>query len=292
MRLHLVDGTYELFRAHFSKRPDRADPHGRDVKATVGLVSSLLALLHDEDEDCTHVAVAFDNPIRSFRNDLFPDYKDESGVDPALLAQFDRAEEACRAIGLTVWSMERHEADDALATAAALWADECEQVRILTIDKDLTQCIRGDHVVQVDRRNQRVIDEDAFRERRGIAPESVPDWLALVGDSADGLPGLPGFGERTASALLAHYGHLEDIPLDASAWDVDVRGASRLAGTLRDHLDDAMLYRLLATLVTDVDLGSDLEANAWHGVPRDAYLAWCDEVGVNDLRDRPTRWRE
>lgn len=290
MRVHLIDGTYELFRAHFSKRPDRADPDGRDVKATVGLVSSLLALLHDEEEHCTHVAVAFDNPIRSFRNDLFGGYKDETGVDEELLAQFDRAESACRAIGLVVWTMDHYEADDALATAAARWADECDQVRILTIDKDLAQCIRGDQVVQVDRRNERVIDEAAFRERRGIAPTSVPDWLALVGDTADGIPGILGFGERTASAVLARYPHLEDIPGDPSAWEVDVRGAPRLAATLHDRFDDAVLYRRLATLATDVDLAEDVDGVAWAGVPRDEYLTWCDAMGVNDLRDRPTRW--
>lgn len=289
MRVHLVDGTYELFRAHYSKRPDREDPEGRDVKATVGLVSSLLALI--DSEEVTHAAVAFDNPIRSFRNDLFAGYKDETGVPEELLAQFDRAEEAASALGLTVWSMDEYEADDALATAAAVFADEAEQIVICTPDKDLGQCLRGDLIVQLDRRNDVVIDEGAFRERRGFAPESVPDYLALVGDTADGIPGLPGFGDKTASALLARYPHLEDVPRLGARWEVSVRGAERLAGTLHDRFHDAVLYRRLATLVTDVPLTGDLGELRWDGVPRDRFEVWCEDVGTEALADRPNRWR-
>lgn len=290
MRLHLVDGTYELFRAHFSKRPARTDAEGRDVKATVGVVSSLLRLLDDPAEAPTHLAVAFDNPIESFRNRLFAGYKDGSEVDPALLAQFDDVEVAVRALGVTVWSMQEHEADDAMASAAARFVGEVEQVRILTPDKDLGQAVRGTRVVQIDRLRDRQFDEDGVRARLGVAPASVPDLLALVGDTADGIPGLPGFGAKTAAALLARYGHLEAIPADPGAWQVPVRGAPRLAATLAERAEDARLYRELATLVTDVPLPEDLEDLAFAGVPREPYLAWCEAVGTEELRTRPTRW--
>ncbi len=292
MRLHLIDGTYELFRAHFSPRPGHSAPDGRDVKATVGLVSSLLALLHDESEAVTHAAVAFDNPIHSFRNELFDGYKSEEGVPPELLAQFDLAEQAVQALGLTVWSMKEHEADDALATAAARWADSVKQVRLLTPDKDLGQCVRGQRVVQVDRKQEKVLDEDAVVAKLGVLPASVPDLLALVGDDADGIPGLPGFGEKGASTLLSTYGHLEDIPADAAQWKVRPRGAEKLAATLREHAEDARLYRTLATLVTDVPLRESLVDLAWKGVPRERYLALCDALGLTTLKTRPRRWHD
>ena len=212
MRVHLVDGTFELFRAHFGRGPGHVAAAGWEAKATVGLAISLLGLLHDEREAVTHVAVAFDNPIRSFRNELLAGYKTEEGVPPELLAQFDAAEEAARAIGVAVWSMREFEADDALATGAARFRDVVEQVRLVTPDKDLGQCLRGRNVVMVDRMRRREIDEEALLARRGIRPESVPDWLALVGDDADGIPGLEGCGERTASSLLAAHVHLEEIP--------------------------------------------------------------------------------
>jgi 5'-3' exonuclease len=290
VRVHLVDGTYELFRAHFSKRPSRRAPDGRDVKATVGVVSSLLRLLADEDEAVTHLAVAFDNPIESWRNDRFPPYKDSSGVDPDLLAQFDEVEDAVRALGVVVWSMTEHEADDALATAAVRWADEVDQVRILTPDKDLAQVVRGDQVVQIDRLRDKRYDEDGVVGRLGVRPPSVPDYLALVGDTADGIPGLPGFGAKGAAAVLTRYPHLEDIPELAVSWDVDVRGATRLAATLAERRDDALLYRELATLALDVPLAEELDDLAWAGVPRERFLAWCDELAVDTLRDRPQRW--
>lgn len=292
MRLHLVDGTFELFRAHYGKRPGHTSPDGRDLKATVGVVSSILALFEDPEERATHVAVAFDNPIESFRNELFPGYKTGAGMDPALVAQMGPVEEAVRALGVTVWSMDRWEADDALATGAARFRDRVEQVRIMTPDKDLGQCLVGQRVVQVDRIRRKTIDEAELRARRGIAPASIPDWLALVGDTADGIPGLPGFGEKAASALLARWGKLEALPADPAAWDVDVRGAARLAATLRERMADVMLYRTLATLVDDVPLPQALEDLEWRGAPRGEFLRWCDAVGTTSLRERPRRWRE
>jgi 5'-3' exonuclease len=290
MRLHLVDGTYELFRAHHSPGPGRTDPDGRDVKGTVGVVSSLLSLLADEDEAVTHIAVTFDNPIESFRNRLFADYKDSSGVEAGLLAQFDLVEEAVAVLGITVWSMADYEADDALATAAVRFADRVEQVRILTPDKDLGQVVRGDRIVQVDRSRRRVTNEAGVVDKLGVAPTSVPDHLALVGDTADGIPGITGFGAKTSARLLSRYGHLEDVPAQASDWDVEVRGAARLAETLRDRWDDALLYRDLATLRLDVPLAEDLDGLRWGGVPEAGWQAWCDRLGVGRLRDRPHRW--
>jgi 5'-3' exonuclease len=290
MRLHLVDGTYELFRAHHSPGPGRTAPDGRDVKGTVGVASSLLSLLADEDEAVSHIAVTFDNPIESFRNRLFEGYKDSSGVEAALLEQFDLVEEATATLGITVWSMAEHEADDAMATAAVAFAGQVDQVRILTPDKDLGQVVRADHIVQVDRSRGRVTDEAGVVDRLGVPPPSVPDHLALVGDTADGIPGLPGFGAKTSARLLSRYGHLEDVPARASDWDVEVRGAARLAETLRERWDDALLYRDLATLRLDVPLAETLDALRWDGVPADAWHAWCDRLGADRLRDRPHRW--
>jgi 5'-3' exonuclease len=256
VRLHLVDGTFELYRAHFSPRPDAPD------KAIRGLVASLRALLRDEEEAVTHLAVAFDNPIRSFRNDLYAGYKSDEGVPPELRAQFDAAEEAVRALGVCVWSMDRFEADDAIGTAAMRFADDVQQVRILSPDKDFGQVLRGSRVVLVDRIRKAVIDEDAYRAKHGVGPKSVPDYLALVGDAADGIPGVPGIGEKTAAALLARYEKLERIPKDPGAWDVRVRGADRVAAALREHAQSARLWRTLATIVTDVPLEEDLGALA------------------------------
>ncbi len=294
MRVHLVDGTFELFRAHYSKRPNHLAPSGHEAKATVGWASSLIALLHDAREDVTHVAVAFDNPIRSFRNDLWPGYKTEEGVPPELLAQFDAAEDATRALGVTVWSMREFEADDALATGALRFRDAVEQVRILTPDKDLGQCLSGHRVVQVDRMRGREIDEDALLARRGIRPESIPDFLALVGDDADGIPGLPGFGEKTASALLGRHVRLERIPRDPAQWPSSIRSAPQLSRVLESGRDMALLYRRLATLVTDVPLPGSLEDLRWRGIPRERFGAWCAGLGaeglLESLRARPARW--
>src|SRR5215471_4811008 len=201
MRLHLIDGTYELYRAHYAPRPGHVDPSGHDAKATMGIAQSLLALLHDSDEAVTHLAVAFDNPIRSFRNDLFPYYKSDEGVPPELRSQFDTVEEGVRAIGVAVWWMKEYEADDGLATGAKRFAAEVEQVRIMTPDKDLGQCLSGDRVVQIDRMRRKLTNEAAFRALRGFGPKSMPDYLALTGDTADGIPGLTGFGEKAASTV-------------------------------------------------------------------------------------------
>lgn len=287
MRLHLVDGTFELFRAHFSPGPART-AHGRDVKATVGVARSLLALLSDPDEQVTHLAVAFDNPIESWRNDVFPGYKDGSGIEPELLAQFDLVEEAVAALGFTVWSMVRHEADDALATAAVRWAGDVDQVRILTPDKDLGQVVSGRQVVQVDRMRRREFDHDGVVARLGVAPESVPDYLALVGDTADGIPGLPGWGAKSTAAVLSHYGHLEDVPDAAEDWEVTVRGAARLAATLAEARPEAELYRRLARLDLDVELGTELADMHHRGVP-DGATAFFDDLEWDVTGSLPDR---
>jgi 5'-3' exonuclease len=290
MRLHLVDGTYELFRAHFSPRPDHQGPDGTSLKATVGLVSSLLALLSDPAERPTHLAVAFDNPIRSFRNELFDGYKTEEGVPEELLAQFDLAELATQALGIVVWTMREFEADDALATGASHFAPEVEQVRILTPDKDLGQCLRGTQVVQVDRMRRKLIDEPALRALRGIGPESIPDWLALVGDSADGIPGLAGFGEKGAAALLAAFVHLEQVPADARAWPASVRSRDTLARTLAEHREEALLYRTLATLRSDAPVDTSLAALEHRGVPREPFEIFVRRVDASNLISRVPRW--
>jgi len=290
MRLHIVDGTFELYRAFYSKRPAHRAPDGRDIKAALGLGASMLALLDEADEQVTHLAVAFDNPIRSFRNDLFDGYKSDEGVPAELHAQFDLAEDAVRAVGITVWSMNEFEADDAIATGAARWKSEVDQVRILSPDKDFGQCVDGERVVMVDRIRDKVTDEAAFRARRGIAPGSLADWLALVGDDADGIPGIQGFGEATASSLLAAYHHLEHIPADAKSWKVRLRGADQLAPRLAAEMPAALLYRTLATLRTDVPLAEDLDALCFRGTPRAAFHDFCDRVGARSLRERPKRW--
>jgi 5'-3' exonuclease len=291
-RLHLVDGTYELYRAHFAPRPDHRDPSGADRKATVGLIASLLSLLSEAEEAVTHLAVAFDNPIRSFRNDLFPEYKSDEGVPPELRAQFDPVEEAVRALGVTVWSMNEHEADDGLASGARRFADEVGQVRIMTPDKDLAQCLRGDRVVQVDRRQRKVTDEATFRAARGYGPGSVPDFLGLTGDTADGIPGLPGFGEKGTSLLIGAYTHIEAIPDLPSRWTVKPRGALQLAATLAARREEALFYRTLATLVDTVPLAESLDELRFRGVPRARFEAWCDVVGANTLRTAPRRWAQ
>ncbi len=282
MRVHLVDGTYELFRAHFSKRPPHASPQGKDLKATVGVVQSMLGLLDDVKEAVTHVAVAFDNPIRSFRNDLFAAYKSDEGIPPELRAQFDDVEEAVAAIGMVVWSMNEFEADDALAAAAHRFADDARvsQVRILTPDKDLGQCLRGERVVQVDRMRSKLITEASQRADKGLQPQSVPDYLALVGDTSDGIPGLEGWGEKGTAAVLGAYPHLELIPHHAWEWKVKPRGVDKMAVALAAQLEDAKLYRTLATLRLDVPLPQSLEQLEWKGAPRARFDAWSAKTGA------------
>jgi 5'-3' exonuclease len=291
-RVHLVDGTFELFRAHYTKRPGHRTPAGRELKATVGLAFSLVELLRDRAEAVSHLAVAFDNPIVSFRNSLFAGYKSDEGMDPELRGQFDDAEEAVRALGITVWSMDEFEADDALATAAARYSPDAGQVRILTPDKDLGQCLDGARVIQIDRIRKTVIDEAALLARRNIRPESVPDFLALVGDDADGIPGVPGFGEKTAGALLHRYLHLEQIPRQPREWPAEIRGALRLAASLEEAGDAVLLYRTLATLRRDVPLRESLADLEFKGVPRGPFEAWCARTGVRELAARIPRFHD
>ena len=264
MKVHLVDGTFELFRAHFGAPPATA-PDGRPVGAVRGLERSLRALLREDG--VTHVAVAFDHVIESFRNDLFPGYKTGEGVPADLLAQFHPAEDAVRALGLVVWPMVEFEADDALATGAHRYAalPEVEQVVVCSPDKDLAQCVRGTRVVTSDRMRRRLFDEDGVKEKFGVAPASIPDWLALVGDDADGIPGVPRWGAKSAAVVLARYRSLEGIPDGEGLWDVAVRGAAALAASLRSHREEARLYRTLATLRTDVPLREDLDALRYRG---------------------------
>jgi 5'-3' exonuclease len=286
-RVHLVDGTFELFRAHYAPRPPKT-VGGVDLKATTGVVSSMMALLEEKAEAVTHIAMAFDNPIVSFRNDLFDGYKSDEGVPTALRAQFDLVEEAIKALGIVVWSMDKWEADDALATGAVRFAALPEtQVRILTPDKDLGQVLSGERIVQIDRIRRKLIDETKMRERRGVAPASIPDFLALVGDDSDGIPGIPGFGEKSAAALLAHYQTIEQIPDDDRKWDpsVKVTGAPRLAKALADQREDALLYKKLATLVKDVPLKESLEDLEYRGALKEPWELLCEKLEV-----KTTKW--
>jgi len=282
--VHLVDGTYELFRYFLSPAAafDRSTPEA--LRAVRGVVGSVLGML---EGGATHLGVATDHVIESFRNALWADYKTGEGIDPLLVAQFEPLEEALSALGVVVWPMVEFEADDALAAAAAMAAADARvsQVVVCTPDKDLAQCVRGDRVVQLDRRTREVRDEAGVRQKFGVPPASIPDWLALVGDSADGFPGLPGWGARSASTVLARYEHLERIPKLAAEWDVSVRGALRLATTLAEQGERARLFRELATLRTDVPIGVDVDGLRWSG-PRANFTAWSERLGAPALRER------
>ena len=284
MKLHLVDGTYELFRAHFAL-PPLFSPDGRPVAAVRGLVQTLILLLRQPD--VSHVACAFDHVIESFRNDLFPAYKDGRGIPEELAAQFDLAEEAVRALGITAWPMMEFEADDALATAANRWRShpDVDQVIICSPDKDLCQLVLDDVVVCLDRRREIVLDESSVIEKFGVRPESIPDYLALVGDSADGIPGIPRWGAGGTANVLSRYGHIEDIPLDFEEWDVKVRGAKALAQNLNDMLPEALLYKKLATLRTDVPIEESLEDLRWQGIPTPEFRDFCTTQGFTRLAD-------
>jgi 5'-3' exonuclease len=289
MRLHLVDGTYELFRAFYGAPAARA-PDGREVGATRQLLRSMLTLL--SEPGVSHAGVAFDTIIESFRNDLFAGYKTGAGIDPDLVAQFPLAERATYALGMVTWGMIEFEADDALATAAHRFWEVVDQVVICSPDKDLTQCVRGDRVVCRDRMRNKIFDADGVVAKFGVGPACIPDWLALVGDSSDGYPGIPRWGAKSASAVLARYERLESIPDDVAAWDVKVRGAATLAQSLRDHRAEADLYRTLATLRTDVPLGEDLDALAWRGARRDELGVLAAELGMEpDFLPKVTTWR-
>ena len=292
MKIHLVDGTYELFRNHFGA-PPRKSPDGREVGATLGLLRSLLMLL--TSPDVTHVAAAFDHVIESFRNDLYSGYKTGQGVDPTLLAQFPLAEQAVSALGVVVWPMVEFEADDALATAAKRFGKlaSVEQVVLCSPDKDLAQLVAGKHVVCWDRRREIVIDEKGVVAKFGVRPESIPDWLALVGDAADGYPGIPAWGEKSAAAVLTKYKHIESIPDDPSKWRVSAitaGRAARLAENLSTRRDEALLYRKLAILRDDVPLQEKLGDLKWRGAhPRLKNL--CRELGDENFLKRIPRWR-
>ena len=289
MKIHLVDGTYELFRAYFAL-PSISAPDGREVGAVRGFIQTMLTLLRQPE--VSHVAVAFDSVIHSFRNDLFAGYKTGEGTPPELLGQFPLAEMAAASLGLVVWPMVEFEADDALGAAAHRWQDSpgVEQVVICSPDKDLAQVVRSDRVVTLDRRKDTVMDEAGVREKFGVSPASIPDYLGLVGDSADGIPGIPRWGAKSAAQVLERYGHIEHIPDDPAGWAVTVRGAKALAASLSENREAALLYRQLATLRLDVPITEDLPQLEWQGVLREPYQDLCDELGFERLREGVGRW--
>ena len=293
MKVHLVDATFELFRAFYSpgRSLERA-PDGRPVNAVRGLIDSMLSLLREPD--VTHIAAATDYVIESWRNDVFPSYKSSAGMDPDLLAQFRDAERGLRALGMVTWPMVEDEADDGIATAVTRFRDDprVEQIVICSVDKDLAQCVDGHRIVLRDRMRKVEYDEDGVRGKFGVEPQSIPDYLALVGDSSDGYPGLPGWGAKSAAAVLQKWRHLEAIPDSPLDWEVPVRGAVTLAATLRDHRDEAALYKRLATLNGDAAIEEDLDALEWHGVPRAEFLALCEELGFQTVGSRVHRWRD
>jgi 5'-3' exonuclease len=284
MKVHLVDGTYELFRQHFGRPPSST---GEAYGATVGVLGSTLSLI---DDGATHIGVASDHVVESFRNELWPGYKTSEGMPPELLTQIPVMEEALVAMGVTTWAMVEHEADDALGAAASIAAADprVEQVLIITPDKDLGQCVVGQRVVQFDRRKREIIDHDAVVAKFGVPPESIPDWLGLVGDSADGFPGLAGWGAKSASAVLARYGHLEDIPVHPGQWDVPgLRGAPKLAATLAEQMELAVLFRHIATVDTSVDVGT-VDDWRWSG-PTPAFAEIAERLGAPELAARAAR---
>ena len=295
MRLHLVDATYELFRAHYAPRPPTLGLDGRNLSGVAGVVDQMLYILREEG--ATHVGCATDHVIESFRNDMFHGYKSSLGMPPELLDQFPIVEDALRALGLVVWPMVEFEADDAIAAACLRFkADpEVDQVLVCTPDKDMAQLVDGERVVLLDRRRRITYDEPAVHVKWGVPPTAIPDWLALVGDSSDGYPGLPGWGAKSAAAVLARYGSLEAIPARASAWDVkSLRGGAVLAATLRERWDEVQLYRSLARLRTTddgVDIPQrDVDELRWRGVERAGWEAFCTTWGLPQYAGRPHRW--
>jgi 5'-3' exonuclease len=290
MLLHLLDGTYELFRAHYGRRDTVIAPDGHDIRATLGILESTLALLREPG--VTHLAASFDTVIESFRNEMFPMYKSSAGMEEELLRQFPFAEDALEAIGVVVWRNIEFEADDALAAAAVKWVDDVEQVVICSPDKDMTQVVVGDRIVTYNRREQRVIDEDGVVEKFGIHPESIPDYLALVGDTADGVPGLPGWGAKSASTVLATFPRLELIPADPTDWGLSVRGATKLAATLSANQEAAYLFRELTTLRLDAPIEESLEDLEWKGVPKDRFHEFCTSMGFDPDAINVHRWAD
>jgi 5'-3' exonuclease len=287
LKVHLLDGTYELFRSFYGPPPKQA-PDGREVGATVYLMKNLLALL--DDPEVTHLACAFDHEITSFRNDLYDGYKTGEGVDPLLLGQFELAEEAVAAMGIVVWPMVEFEADDAIATAALKFKDDqrVEQVVVCSPDKDLAQLV-DDKVVCWDRRREIVYDEAAVIEKYGVAPASIPDYLALVGDSADGIPGITGWGAKSVATILSNFGHIEDISEDLDTWGITAGRAMTLHRNLSENMDAALLYRQLTTLRFDVPLKESLDDLEWKGA-RPALKKLCEQLGANDIPEKISRW--
>ena len=287
MIVHLVDGTYELFRYFMSPAAAFERTAPEELRAVRGVVTSMLGML---EGGATHLGVATDHVIESFRNGLWPGYKTGEGIDPVLYAQFEPLEDALRALGVVVWAMVEFEADDALAAAAAMAASDSrvEQVIVCTPDKDLAQCVRDDRVVQLDRRTREIRNESGVRQKFGVAPESIPDWLALVGDNADGFPGLPGWGAKSAATVLARYRHLEDIPRQVAQWNVPMRGTERLAATLVEQWERALLFRRLATLRADAPIGVDVDALSWKG-PRAEFADWARRCGAPALHERAVK---
>jgi 5'-3' exonuclease len=288
MQIHLIDGTYELFRFYYAV-PEHYDPDGIDVGAVRGVVQSLIELL---ETGATHLGVATDHVIESFRNDLWVGYKTGDGIDPVLFAQFPLLEEALRALGVAVWAEVENEADDALASAVAVATKDkrVDRVIICTPDKDLAQCVSDPKVAMLDRRKGLLLDEAGVHAKYGVPPSSIPDWLALVGDTADGFPGLPGWGAKSAAAVLARYPHVGDIPDDAAQWDVQVRGAARLAETLASARPAAELFVTLATLRTNSEVGK-VDEWEWRG-PTPEFEAWAERLGRKTLAERATRLAE
>lgn len=286
MNVHLVDGTYELFR-HFFAVPPSQDASGQEIGAVRGVVASVLSMI---EQGATHVGVATDHVVESFRNELYPGYKTSEGVPPELLSQFPILEEALQALGVVVWPMTYFEADDALASAAAKGAGDrrVERVFICTPDKDLGQCVQGTRVVQLDRRREIIRDEAGVEAKFGVKPESIPDYLALVGDSADGYPGIAGWGEKGASAVLSQYRHLEDIPKDWRSWPTSLRRARALAETLFTEWDQALLFRTLANLRLDVPVFDDVDELQWSGA-RPEFAGICERIKAPDLLRRAAK---
>jgi 5'-3' exonuclease len=282
MQVHLVDGTYELFR-HYFGAPSHIDTSGVEVGAIRGVLGSVLMMLED---GATHVGVATDHVVESFRNDLWDGYKTGEGMEPEILEQFVPLEDALRALGVAVWPMIELEADDGLASGAAVAAADprVERIFICTPDKDLGQCVRDPLIVQQDRRNNELRDEAGVLAKFGVKPASIPDYLALVGDTADGFPGLPGWGAKSAAAVLFRYDHIENIPEHAHQWDVSVRGAAKLATTLADNRERAELFKVVATLRTDGDVGT-VDEWEWRG-PTPDLAAWARRLGSSSLVGR------
>jgi 5'-3' exonuclease len=283
MNVHLIDGTYELFR-HFFAVPSAVDLNGQEVGAVRGVLNSVFSMI---ERAATHIGVATDHVIESFRNELYSGYKTSEGVPPQLLSQFPILEEALEAMGVVVWPMVYFEADDALAAAAAkaMLDDRVTQVIICTPDKDLSQCVVGDRVVQLDRRRDALRDEAGVIAKFGVKPESIPDYLALVGDSADGFPGVAGWGPKTASLVLSEYVHLEAIPKDWRNWHPSIRSAERLAASLFGSWSDALLFRTLATLRRDVPVFDTVDDLCWKG-PRPNFEQYCNRMRSSDLLNR------